>query len=190
MQDHIFTVLGSPPGTAEGTPHLQGSHGVRHACGKRTSVWIVLLPITGGSLRDPWKDCGHGAEFKGTDQRIKGPQSQVLPRMEGSGSPGGLHMQAMMWNFHWHARAATCETKHWKRWKWSKESCVFKFYMSRELIIKRLSGLAQGGFLEYLLNRIKCATIQLGICFTMSARTLEELEYCTKSHYCHFSVHI
>jgi len=53
MQDHIFTVLGSLPGTAEGTPHLQGSLGVRHACGKRTSVWIALPPITGRSLRDP-----------------------------------------------------------------------------------------------------------------------------------------
>jgi len=70
--------------------------------------------------------------------------------------------------------------------------CILEFYMSKELIIERLNGLAQGVFLEFLLNRIKYAKIQLGICFTSSALIMEDLPYCTKSHnfLCTFSIYV
>lgn len=51
----FFRVLSSLLGTAQETPHLRGSRGVRHACGKRTSVWIVLPPITGPAFKRPLK---------------------------------------------------------------------------------------------------------------------------------------
>jgi len=70
--------------------------------------------------------------------------------------------------------------------------CILEFYMSKELIIERLNGLAQGVFLEFLLNRIKYAKIQLGICFTSSALIMEDLPFCTKSHnfLCTFSIYV
>lgn len=51
----FFNVLSSLLGTAQETPHLWGSRGVRHACGKRTSVWIVLSSITGPAFKRPLK---------------------------------------------------------------------------------------------------------------------------------------
>ncbi len=146
MQDHIFTVLGSLPGTAEGTPHLQGSHGVRHACGKRTSVWIAASPNHRLVFKRPLKRLWSWSRIQRDRSENKGPSKP------GSAEDGGVRES-------WGSANAgddvklplTCPSCHARnktlkemKMKYIQDLYVKGINNNNKTFIKRLSGLAQG----------------------------------------------